>query len=69
MSNVAHDHLPGPQASPPQGSATARQMAVVRAVADELKRCLRGGGAEDSLRSQLAEELTRLGTLVAPSGG
>jgi len=41
--------------------ATRRQIAVVRAVADELERCVQGGGLFESLRAQFIEELSKLG--------
>jgi len=40
---------------------TRRQIAVVRAIADELERCLQGGSVFESLRAQFVEELSRLG--------
>ena len=40
---------------------TRRQIAVVRAIADELERCLHGGSVLESLRAQFIEELSRLG--------
>jgi len=41
--------------------ATRRQIAVVRAIADELERCVRGSGVLETLREQFIEELSRLG--------
>jgi len=41
--------------------ATRRQIAVVRAIADELERCAQGGSVLETLRAQFIEELSRLG--------
>jgi len=41
--------------------ATRRQIAVVRAIADELERCAHGGSILETLREQFIEELSRLG--------
>jgi hypothetical protein len=38
-----------------------RQTAIVRAIADELVRCLREGGDARTLREQFVEELAKLG--------
>ena len=45
--------------------AFKRQIAVVRALADEVERCLLRGGESEHLREQLAQELAHLG--AAPS--
>ncbi|HEX8795167.1 MAG TPA: hypothetical protein VF765_29670 [Polyangiaceae bacterium] len=41
--------------------ATRRQIAVVRALADELERCVQGSHLLETLRAQFVEELSRLG--------
>lgn len=41
--------------------ATRRQIAVVRAIADEIERCVQGGSFLQTLRAQFREELSRLG--------
>ncbi len=44
----------------PHPPVNARQLAIVRAVADELGRRPMGGRLAEALREQLAEELARL---------
>jgi hypothetical protein len=48
--------------------AARQQLAVVRAIADELEACLHSVG-EDQLRAQLAEELARLAVRTLRTAG
>ena len=41
--------------------STRRQIAVVRAIADELERRVQGGSLLETLREQFIDELSRLG--------
>jgi hypothetical protein len=43
---------------------TARQLAIVRTVADALERCLASGHPGETLRTQLFEEVSRLGPVA-----
>ncbi len=64
-------HLPSPHALYAQDEsmlrdelrvvATAGQLAVVRTLADEIRRCIERGIGVEALREQLAEEIARLG--------
>ncbi len=56
-------HLRTPGSGPAEGCQNAddsRQLAIVRALADELERCLGNERAKESIREQLGQELARL---------
>jgi hypothetical protein len=57
---VLRDRDDRPEAGDLRLVATKRQVAIVRALVDELERCLARGGAT-AAREQLVHELARLG--------